>query len=509
MKLKDKRNLDRFKKKLEFASSAGNRSLKIESDKERLDNIERAKKCVKYCVERYFPHYATAECADFHIEWANMVKKDKSFTGFAKWGRGLAKSVWNNVIIPFWLWLNEGNNYFVLISVSEKRAVRLLEDLRAEFEANPQIIADFGEQKNLGSWDETLWVTKGGFIGQALGFGQSCRGLRVGSIRPKQYNVDDIETKETIKNSKRQDEMVEYIEEELLPSMDGDEERLTISNNWFAPQMFVRSLSAKHPEWKVHEVCAYNSVTYEPRWPAKYRKDYYKDKEKKIGTTAAHSEYNHKPKLKGGKHFKSEYIQWAKAPRIHHYKVLVVHWDIAYSGNEGSDYNAVRAWGLKEKDFWLHDGYVKVSKMAPAVKWMCDFKKRLPMGVTVIFRAEAQFWNDEVKRTIKEVQEQEGIELNISLQRNKRKKYNKIIDELEARYQNGRIWYNKNLKSHADTQVGLQQLYGIQPGYTTKDDAPDADAEAITFLALHISEEPKTSEGNYSKGNYAPSKNTI
>lgn len=508
MKLKDKLNLERYLKKLDFVSGGGNRIIKFESDQERKANIERAKKDIKYCVERYFPHYATAECADFQIEWANMVKRDPGFTGFAKWGRGLAKSVWNNVIIPFWLWLNEGDNYFVLISVSEKRAVRLLEDLRAEFEANPQIIADFGEQKNLGSWDETLWVTKGGFIGQALGFGQSCRGLRVGAIRPKQYNVDDIETKETIKNSKRQDEMVEYVEEELLPSMDGENERLTISNNWFAPQMFVRTLAAKHPEWKVHEVCAYNEVTYEPRWSAKYHRDYYRKKEKKIGTTAAHAEYNHHPKLKGGKHFKEEYIQWAKAPRIDHYKVVVVHWDIAYSGNEGADFNSCRAWGLKDQDFWLIDCYLKVSKMAEAIKWMCDFKKRMPAGVTVIFRAEAQFWNDEVKRTIKEVQEAEGIELNISLQHNKRNKYAKIVSELEARYQNGRIWYDRRLRSHADTNVGLQQLYGIQPNYTTKDDGPDADAEAISFLALHVTS-PIQGKGNYTKGNYAPSQNVI
>ena len=509
MKLKDKKALERYNKKLDFVSEAGKINIKIETDQERRDNIARAKKDVKYCVERYFQHYATAECADFHMEWAEMVKKDPNFTGFAKWGRGLAKSVWNNVIIPFWTWLNEGNHYFVLISVSERRAVRLLEDIRAEFEANPQIIADFGEQRNIGSWEEALWVTKGGFIGQALGFGQSCRGLRVGPLRPKHYNVDDIETKQTIKNTKRQDEMVEYIEEELLPSMDGDHERLTISNNWFAPEMFVRKLAAKHPEWKVHEVRAYNSVTYEPRWKSKYHPDYYKNKEKRIGITAAHAEFNHEPKLKGGKHFKSEYIQWAKAPRIDHYKVIVVHWDIAYSGNEGADYNAARAWGLKDQDFWLIDGYVKVSKMGPAVKWMCDFKKRLPAGVTAIFRAEAQFWNDEVKRTIKEVQEAEGIELNISLQRNKRKKYDKIIDELEARYQNGRIWYDKKLKNHADTQVGLQQLYGIAPGYTTKDDTPDTDAEAITFLALHVSSPGSGSKGNFQSGNYAPSSNVI
>lgn len=507
MKKVDKKRYDEYLKKLNFITASGSRKAVFETEQERKDNIEKAKKDVKYCVERYFPHYATAECADFHIEWAKKVLKDKTFTGFAKWGRGLAKSVWNNVIIPFWIWLNEGSNYFVLISVSEKRAVRLLDDLKAEFEVNPQIIADFGEQKNLGDWNEELWVTKGGFIGQALGFGQSCRGLRVGAIRPKQYNIDDIETKQSIKNEKRQDEMVSYVEEELIPSMDGDEERLTISNNWFAREMFVRKLSKKHPDWYVHEVKAYNPITYEPRWKAKYKPHYYKNKEKKTSISAAHAEYNHEPKLKGGKHFKEEYIQWKKAPRIDHYKIITGHWDIAYAGNEDSDYNAVRIWGLKVKDFYLIDCFVKQTKMAPAIRFMCEVQKSLPKGVVILWRAEAQFWNDEVKRTIDEVQKETGVTLNITLVPNKRNKYAKILFELEGRYQNGRIFYDERLKSHKDTEIGLQQTYGIEPGYTTKDDAPDADAEAISFLALHIDSTSSDGSGNYHKGQYNQSSN--
>lgn len=507
MKKSDKIRIERYQKQLELISSVGEKYIKPETDKERRDAIEMAKKDVKYCVERYFPHYATAECADFHITWAKKVLKDPNFTGFAKWGRGLAKSVWNNVIIPFWVWLNEGDNYFVLISVSEKRAVRLLDDLKAEFEINPQILADFGEQKKLGSWDESLWVTKGGFVGQALGFGQSCRGLRVGAKRPKQYNIDDIETKQTIKNEKRQGEMVDYVEQELLPSMDGDKERLTISNNWFAPKMFVKTLSTKHPDWYVHEVKAYNSITYEATWSSKYPPGYYKRKEGKMGVSAALAEYNHEAKLKGGKHFKESYIQWGKSPRIDHFNVIVGQWDIAYAGSETSDYNAVRIWGLKINNFWLKDCFVKQTKMAPAVRYMCTVQKSLPDSVVILWRAESQFWNDEVKRTVKEVEAQEGVKLNITLVENKRRKYDKIVYELESRFQNGRIFYCEKLKSHKDTDIGLQQLYGIEPGYTGKDDAPDADAEAISFLSKHVS---ISSDGpDVKTGNYNPSKNVI
>lgn len=501
MKKEDKSALLRYQKRIELARSNSTVN-PFESSVERKEAIQMAKDDIEFCIKRYFPHLAPSPCEDFQIEWAKMVKKDKTFTGFAKWGRGLAKSVWNNVFIPFWIWLNEGDNYLVVIGTSQDKAVRLLEDLRAEFEANPQIIADFGEQKNLGSWDEKLWVTKGGFIGQALGFGQSCRGLRVGAKRPKQYNVDDIETRLTIKNEKAQSEMVDYIEEELLPSMDGDHERLTISNNWFAREMFVRKLAEKHPDWVVHEVKAYNKLTYEPRWKSKYKPDYYKKKEIKMGISSAHAEYLHEPKLKGGKIFKEEYIQWSKLPKLNHFKVIAGHWDIAYAGSDTSDFNAVRIWGLQKINFHLIDCFVKQTKMAAALDFMCDVQKSLPDTVIVLWRAESQFWNDEVKRCIKEAEERNNTKLNITLQEHKRNKYQKILFELEARYQNGRIFYNENLKSHKDTETGLQQLYGIEPGYSGKDDSPDADAECIGFLAKHIEISSGDDKSPYKSGKY-------
>lgn len=480
-----KRAAERYLKKIELLRQSNNVNI-YETPLERSEAIRLAKKHPGYCVLRYFKHYATAECADFQIEFAEMVKKDPTFTGFAKWGRGLAKSVWCDIIIPFWLWLNEGDNYIVIVGVNEKRACQLLEDLRAEFEANPQIIADFGEMKNLGSWDEALWMTKDkSFIGQALGFGQECRGLRVGSRRPKYYSCDDLETRKTIKNDKSQDAMVEWVENDLLPSMDGENERLIFPNNWWADTMFLKKLHEKHPDWKVHEVKAYDPVTYEPRWKAKYKPDYYRNKEKKMGILAAHAEYNHDAKPKG-KIFKPEHIQWGKMPRLNHFKIIVGHWDIAYAGNEDSDYNAVRVWGLYGTDFWYIDSFVKQSKMRAALLWMSNFQKMLPPTVSVHWRFESQFWNGEVKRTIKEVEEETGVKLNlVKVDTPRTKKYDRLVKE-EVYYQNGRCYYNEEKISHADTQVGLKQLYGIEPNYTGHDDAPDADEQCRVFLEKHI-----------------------
>ena len=52
-------------------------------------------------------------------------------------------------------------------------------------------------------------------------------------------------------------------------------------------------------------------------------------------------------------------------------------------------------------------------------------------------------------------------------------------------YQNGRVYYNINEKGSNDMSEALDQLKGIEPGYKTHDDSPDADHQAFEWLLNH------------------------
>jgi phage terminase large subunit-like protein len=484
MKRSDKIAIERYKKKLELVRSSGTVNA-WETEAEKQERIQRAKKDPKFTASYYFPHFATSECADFQIVFAIMVLRNPTFKGFAEWGRALAKSVWCTIIIPFWLWINGEPMYEVIIGNSNKRATQLLEDIRAEFEANPRIIADFGEQHNPGSWEDGFFITKGGFIGQALGTGQSVRGLRVGSKRPTYIVPDDIEIKDTIKNPKRQMEIVKWIKGDLIPTMDGPYRRFIQANNRAYPTMIQTILQERHPKWKIHHVKAYNPVTYKPTWYQKYDDQYFKNIESDIGRLAALAEYNNEPHIEGSI-FKEEHIQWGKMPRLDYFKIIVGHWDVAFAGSATSDYNAIKVWGLKDMDFWQIDCFVKRTKMRAAIEWICQFQMSLPSNIIVHWTFEAQFWNDEIARTIFEVEMQYGIKLNIvKVNIPKVKKYDRMLT-MHPYYQNGRIYYNIKKKGHNDTQVGLSQLFGLEPGYRTNDDSPDADEQCITRLSKYI-----------------------
>jgi hypothetical protein len=100
--------------------------------------------------------------------------------------------------------------------------------------------------------------------------------------------------------------------------------------------------------------------------------------------------------------------------------------------------------------------------------------------------------------TYKEVRRVFGFDISlIKDDRKKDNKYDRILTMLPY-YQQGRIIYNINEKANNDMQVGLAQLKGIEPGYKTHDDSPDADEGAIHILSKHIAVKALNSEGAFS-----------
>ena len=507
---KDKAALEAYKSKLEIIRN-GSIFNPDESADEKRAVLERCKKDVQYCVELFFPHYCTSKSADFQIEWANMVARNPDFKGFSEWPRGHAKSVWNTVFIPFWLWLRGEPMYLVIIGSSEKKAKFLLSDIHAEFEVNPAITHYFGPQKKLGDWEDGFFQTNGGFVGAALGLGQDVRGLRRGALRPTLAVPDDIETKNLNKNPKRQDDEARWAERSLIPTMDGKYKRYLHSNNRYANRMVQTVLQERHPGWKVQHIKAYDAVTYAPVWPAKYTAQYWKDMEcpdKGIGKIACQAEFLQLPHTEG-KIWKDADIQWAKLPRIDHFDLIVGHWDVAYAGTPTSDFNAVRLWGLKGRNFFLIDCFVRQTKMDQAIAWMCikqaAIQERTTSDTYIQWQFEAQFWNDAVEQTIKEVTEAHKCNLNlIKVDTPKSRKYDRILST-QVYYQAARVYYNRELKSHNDTLVGNEQLKGIEPGYTSKDDSPDADERAFARLQEEIytgNQSPPTYGNKYENKQY-------
>jgi len=481
IKKDDKIALERYLEKLSQIQQYSQVNLN-ESDVDKKKRIERAKRDYAFCVSYYFPHYATSECADFQIEAANYIKKHRDCLDVEAWFRGAAKSTHLDIMVPFWLWMNNEIDVLLLIGKSADDAKVLLSDLQAEFEANPQILADFGEQKKLGGWEEGNFITKNGVAFYSLGRGQSPRGLRYRNKRPNYIVWDDAEDDELIRNPARVKRLIKWVFGALYNTMDNKGARFIVANNIIGTDTVVTNIM-KRPGARVNIVNAINDQG-EVTW-SKYTLDFFEARRKIIGDYSFQTEFMNNPQIEG-EIFKDEQIQWAPIPRIDHFECIVGHWDIAYAGTTSGDYNAVKIWGLKENKFYCIKAFVKQCKMATPVRWMIEFEKSLPAGVKIHWRFESQFWNDAVKSTINEVLAETKSSLYlIQCERPVKNKFDRIVS-LQPYYQNGRIFYNKKEEFNIDMQTGMNQLKSIEPGYNSHDDSPDADEGAISYLNKFI-----------------------
>lgn len=453
----------------------------LESKRDQKERIEGLKKNFKKFVGYYFEHYSDSETPDFHVKIARKVRRNKKYKGWLKWARGHAKSVVAIILLPLWLWINDDIQFLVVIGQNEDKAKILLSDLQAEFESNQRLIHDFGAQKVNGSWENGFFRTTSGFIAKAIGLGQDPRGLRVGPIRPDMVVGDDWETRESMKNPKRQDEMAHWLLTSVLGTMDDKNRRVLLPQNGFAPRMIFTKIVEENEDWDIDEVKAYDPLTYKPTWSSKYARWHFKELEKESGTLNVLAEYNNEPHVEG-KLFLDDYIQYCKLPQLRQFTAIVGRWDVAYGGTKTSDYNAVRIWGLFEGNKYLIDCFVQQSKVKGALHWISDFQKRLNENISIQIGFEAQFWNEAIMRDIKEVETEVKQRLNlIKIDASKTKKYDRIVEMLPD-YQNGRVYFNEKLKASNHAKVGLAQLKGIEPGYKTHDDAPDADKYAFDYL---------------------------
>ena len=249
-----------------------------------------AKKDYRFFVDTYFPHYATEPCADFHLEAARLLLKDPNLFMCLAWFRGAAKSTHMNVFVPAWLHLFHGQiKNMILVGSTERAARLLLQDVQAEFEANPQLTKDFGNLVGTGNWAEGNFFTATGAKFNALGKGQSPRGARKGPHRPDYIVCDDLDEDEEVRNPTQVDKRIKWIKEALIPSM-GTSGRFVNVNNIIGPRTIQTELM-KSPGFRNFRV---NAIlpNGQPAWPQRYSLEFYERKRRQMGTVSFDQEYN-------------------------------------------------------------------------------------------------------------------------------------------------------------------------------------------------------------------------
>lgn len=450
--------------------------------------------------EYYFPHFLTlrdkttgevvrtVHNAPFHNQAARKVMETPNLKAVFMWPRGHAKSTHFDIFMPLWLMLRPKRliNFMVVVGKSQDSANRLLGDIQAELEYNQRIIADFGQQKNLGLWTAGEFKTASGVKFLAVGRGQSPRGLREREARPDYIVIDDLDDDELCRNEKRVHDLTDWVKEALFGALDVGRGRFLMVGNLISKTSVLANIAATRGVF-VSKVQAVDK-NGEPVWKEKWTKEDAREYRDFVGYRAWEKEMMHNP-IVDGTIFRSEWIRYKSMPSLRKYDMLVCYTDPSFKSTTANDYKASRLWGKIGNELHLIDCYVRQDTVGGMVRWLYDLYERTRDKVAILFFMEANFMQDVILDEFAVEGILRGYQLPIMP--DKRKKPEKIqrIEAVSPLWERGFVFYNEKLKDSPDMQVGIEQTLALERGSRVHDDAPDADEGAIWILQRNARQE--------------------
>ena len=450
--------------------------------------------------EYYFPHFLTlrdkttgevvrtVHNAPFHNQAARKVMGTPNLKAVFMWPRGHAKSTHFDIFMPLWLMLRPKRliNFMVVVGKSQDSANRLLGDIQAELEYNQRIIADFGQQKNLGLWTAGEFKTASGVKFLAVGRGQSPRGLREREARPDYIVIDDLDDDELCRNEKRVHDLTDWVKEALFGALDVGRGRFLMVGNLISKTSVLANIAAT-PGVFVSKVQAIDK-NGEPVWKEKWNKEDAQEYRSFVGYRAWEKEMMHNP-IVDGTIFRADWIRYKPMPSLRKYDMLVCYTDPSFKSTTANDYKASRLWGKIGNELHLIDCYVRQDTVGGMVRWLYDLYERTRDKAAIRFFMEANFMQDVILDEFALEGNLRGYQLPIMP--DKRKKPEKIqrIEAVSPLWERGFVFYNEKLKDSSDMQVGIEQTLALERGSRVHDDAPDADEGAIWILQRNARQE--------------------
>lgn len=460
-----------------------------ETQAQRLARIRHLRTDYAAFVDYYFPHWTinpetgkATPCAPFHVSAANKILKDRNLKAAFQWHRGAAKSTNMDVFVPMWLMAQEHReiNVMVLVGKSEDNAKTLLGDIQAELQYNQRYIHDFGEQYNVGTWEEGEFVTRSEVAFFARGRGQSPRGLRYRSHRPDYVVIDDLDDDELVESPARVTKLFDWVRSALFGTLDGGRGRFIMVGNLIAKN----SVLAKWCDIKSVHVTKVN--IYDSKggisWASKWTPQEVKDIENVVGYRAFQKEYMNNPIIEGAI-FRNEWIRWGKRPAWSKFSELVLYIDPSFKGSIKNDYKAAKLWGKAGTMLYHLRAFVRQSSVAEMVRWCYDlYEWTREQGISVRWYMEANFMQDTILDEFRREGELRGYQLPIT--GDKRKKPDKFqrVEAISPLWERGFVVYDETQKDDPDMLAGIDQTLAFEKGMRGHDDAPDADEGAIWLL---------------------------
>jgi hypothetical protein len=441
---------------------------------------------IEWC-KFFFPKFAKAEFAPFHIKFLNRILNNAEWYEVISWSRELAKSTLVMFAIMY-LALTGKKRNIILASNSWDNAARLLEPYRANLDSNPRIKAYYGNQKNLGAWEQGEFTTLSGVAFRALGAGQSPRGSRNDEIRPDTLLCDDFDTDESTRNPETVKKNWEWFEQALYPTRSISEPLLTVwCGNIIAKDCCITRAGALADHWDIINIRDKNGKS---SWAAKNTEEHIDRVLSKISLRSAQQEYFNNPVVEGTI-FKE--ITWGKCPRPNTIPYIIVYGDPSTSNKDkatktkGVSYKAVLAVGYANNTYYIYKAFVDQTSNSNFVDWYYSLNE-LYSGRTQVYNyienntLQDPFYEQVFVPLFRKRGEEKGHLPISGDDRKKPDKFARIEGNLEPLNRNGQIIFNEAEKDNPNMQRLVEQLLNINPRLSFPADGVDCLEGAVVKI---------------------------
>ena len=323
-------------------------------------------------IKYYFKKYAFAEPADFQKKSSLRIfaacdkmqaKGSGKFYQSRKWARGLSKSTRRMMELFYLMFVKKFPINMLLISKSEKNALKLLKPYRGHLEANERIIQDYGRQYNAGAWTDGEFTTLTGNSFLAVGREQSPRGAKNEEMRVNVVDFDDTDDDELCRNPDRVEDAWNWIEQAVIPTVEISKPYfIFFDNNVIAEDSLTLRAAEKANDSETVNIRDENGVS---TWPEKNTEEMIDEMLSNLSYASAQKEYFNNP-MSTGKTFAE--MHWGECPPLKEMPFAVVYADPAPSNKDkpGAKSNlaqsrkAVFIVARKKNTYYIYSGFLDV-----------------------------------------------------------------------------------------------------------------------------------------------------
>lgn len=477
--------------------------------------IKRAKTDLIFFAQTYYPHYITAEFADFHVEELTRLKTalDTSDSSIVSeiMSRGFGKTVLLAVIFPIWAALTKKSMFTIFGGADRELSKERTVSIKLELVHNARLKWDFPElAMDPMSGEETDFETPTGARMIALGYKQVIRGRVHGAHRPRLIIIDDLENHNDT-NPKIAERKYQYVTEEAFGAF-GPGGGLIIwlgnlTNSQSALQKFVTKCDEDPGPYTRYRIVKAEDENGHSNWPQAYPDHVLRAKRQVMGRAGYDRHYMMKPGIDGDV-FKEEWIRFwnpfagsgaglqgcryagegatasagmltghpqagfdFRFPTLEELNnsPTVTYCDPSLGNGETNDYKAIMTVSFCGGIYYLRDVHVKRETIIE----MLDYMYQVDKHYKTRHYMEDNFWQKLIWQYLPQVAANQGYMLGIQGVQNRLSKTERVLS-LQPLYEWGHVIH---CGTGQDWNTYKEQLIGFPNA--SNDDGPDALAGAI------------------------------